>query len=94
MTAKRSRAKHKNNIISMYGAAVPGVAAVDDEVVAELNRLLTEARDGTIAGFAIAIVRPTGISTTWAGRPDMHRLLAAVSMLTHRISTAVAAEDE
>ena len=64
--------------------AIPS-AGPDESVVAELGRLLDEARKGRIR--AIVAVYDTGpeIDQVWCGRFDRFQMLGMLSRLAHRI---------
>lgn len=71
-------------------------AGPDMDVVAELERLLDEAREGRIR--ALVSIYDTGahVDQVWAGRFDRFQMLGMLARLTHRIQVGMddQAEDE
>jgi len=78
----------RRKVVSLRGAAIP-IPERHPDVVEELSRFLTEARDGNIVGVGLFVVRPNGHTTTsWVGSADRHTMIAGVSILHHRMMKA------
>jgi pyruvoyl-dependent arginine decarboxylase (PvlArgDC) len=76
----------KTNVVSINGVAPP-VALVDDEVVEKLEELLVKAKAGQLIGMVYGMVSPqASVGTGWVGNARSHDMLAAASMLFHRLA--------
>lgn len=73
-------------VVALHGAAVATYEPCSD-VIDLLERYLEEARRGEISGIVLGVVAGnSSISTEWAsGRADSHFMVAASSMLNHRL---------
>lgn len=75
----------RRKVVSLRGAAVPQ-PYVNKAVVDDLKDLQREARDGNIAGILYAYVTPFGqVTTGWSGNAEKHDMLAASTILHHRV---------
>lgn len=76
----------KGNVVSIAGASSHlhhgGVA---EDVIAELERMLADARSGFLRAIATVEVTVRAINTGWAGHCDLHQMIAGVSILNYRI---------
>ena len=78
--------RKKNNVASLFGAAIP-VPHINADVVDDLESLLKNARDGRIAGIAYVIVSPEGhLNTAWTGNAESHSMIAGAAILAYRIT--------
>lgn len=61
--------------------------AIVETVIARLEEMLEEARNGKIIAIAIAAVEIDGsISSSWSGSDDFPRLLGSIARMQHRIN--------
>lgn len=75
-------------MVSLRGAAIP-LPQVNRDVVATLESLLTDAKDGHIAGIAYATVSPEGhLVTAWIGNAETHSMIAGAAILQRRVTAA------
>lgn len=90
---ENDRVVANNNVVTLR----PGVALVRpedelaqdrDKVIRVLEDALREARAGDIVNVALAVVRPDlALNTSWSPSSSIAPMLAAVSLLKHRILT-------
>lgn len=86
--------RRKNNVVSLHGSALP-TPKRDPEVIQWLENMLAEARGGGIKGVVYGLVRPEGhIATGWVGKAKSHEMVAATSLLSHRVNHATVEGDE
>lgn len=72
------------SVVSIHGHSIPGEP--EPGVVEDLERLLQEAKDGSLTAVAYAAVKASGAQATgWAGGSGTrHPLGTAIMMLSHR----------
>ena len=81
------------NVVALPGFAVPRPEnEPDQEIVSQLEDLLAAAKSGSLVGIAYATVscNPTRVGSAWHSGIYRHDLAAAVMMLSHRLSYALA----
>lgn len=90
MATNPVRSRKRRKVVSLFGSAPP-VPHVVPEVVAGLEDLLKQARDGLVVGFAYGTVEANGnVGSGWKGTADRHRLIHSVDYLHHRMLCAEA----
>lgn len=82
------------SVIGIHGGPLPGEPCVVPEVVELLEHLLGEAKDGNIISFCIAGTTPTGIITTWTEGGNLVDVVAAITLLYHRVIRQALSRDD
>lgn len=73
-------------IIALPGCALPPQEA-DEDIVTELERLLSQAKAGEITGIAFATIKrnPARWATGWTGQAPREDIHSAVQVLAGRV---------
>lgn len=74
------------NIVSLRGAAIVGTREADAEIVARLEELLADARDGRVHGLGLVVVVDDRVITGWSGKASRHYMLAGAARLQYRMA--------
>lgn len=72
-------------------------AEPDQDLIADIEQLLEEAKRGEVIAFAYAITKPDGtVATGWVGHGNgaRHSLYAGVNLLSHRYAAAMIREND
>ena len=77
-----------SNVVAIAGAIVPGVPDID--TIAEIERLLSQAKAGEVVAIAHATVLANGNTRSgWAGGASIIPLGFSIGNLMHRFFTGV-----
>ena len=83
--------KRSPKVVGIRGAHPHGLPVQDKGIIAELEGLLKEAKDGNIHGLVYAVVTAQrGIQTAWTGKADSFDMVAAANLLAHRVTATKA----
>jgi hypothetical protein len=76
----------KGQVVTLRGAAPPVPTEPDQEVVGKLEELLQLAKDSQLTGLVYGLVFANqDITTGWAGKADSHTMIAAATIVQHRV---------
>lgn len=68
----------------------PATIAGNDDLIEQLEELLSRAQAGTITAMGMAFVNIDGsISTRWSGGDQVVPMIAAISMLQHEFLSGI-----
>lgn len=80
-----------SEVVNIWTGA-PASIAGNDDLVDQLEELLSRAKSGSITAMAMAFVNHDGsVSTRWSGGDQTIPMIAAISMLHHEFLTGVGA---
>lgn len=75
-------------VVSLLGAAVEGNLEPQPEIIERLQVMMDMALSGKLTGLLYATVEnDRSLGSGWVGNADQHQMIAAVTILKHRVLT-------